>query len=116
MNKALMDGLVAKFLQSYDAPAKDATWQQHSATFRRFWHDQVLGKGTGTIPDDVCDVVIRIFHTNRSPTSEDKSTSSVFLTKCLKTTKKKRKRLIELFSSPLGDLRCDFRHCRGWMF
>jgi hypothetical protein len=64
MNKALMDGLVAKFLQSYDAPAKDATWQQHSATFRRFWHDQVLGKGTGTIPDDMCDVVIRILDRN----------------------------------------------------
>jgi hypothetical protein len=36
MNKALMDGLAAKFLESYDAPAKDAIWQQHSATFRRF--------------------------------------------------------------------------------
>jgi hypothetical protein len=60
MNKALMDGLVAKFLESYDAPAKDAIWQQHSATFRRFWSDKVLAKGTGTIPDDACDVVIRI--------------------------------------------------------
>lgn len=60
MNKALMDGLVAKFLESYAAPAKDAIWQQHSATFRRFWSDQVLAKGTGNISDDVCDVVIRI--------------------------------------------------------
>jgi hypothetical protein len=60
MNKALMDGLVANFLESYDAPAKDATWQQHSATFRRFWSEQVLAKGTGNISDDVCDVVIRI--------------------------------------------------------
>src|ERR1039458_8011443 len=60
MTKALMEGLAAKFLESYKASAKDATWQQHSATFRRFWSDQVLPKGTGTISDDVCDVVIRI--------------------------------------------------------
>ena len=68
MNKALKD-LVAKFLESYDAPAKDAIWQQHSATFRRFWSDRVLAKGTGTIPDDVCDEVIRILdsHGKASP-------------------------------------------------
>jgi hypothetical protein len=60
MNKALMDGLIAKFLESYDAPAKDAVCQEQSATFRRFWSDQVLAKGTGNISDDVCDVVIRI--------------------------------------------------------
>lgn len=59
-----MTGLVAKFLESYDAPAKDAIWQQHSATFQRFWFDQVLAKGTGTIPDNVCDVVIRILDRN----------------------------------------------------
>jgi hypothetical protein len=64
MNKALMDGLVAKFLESYDAPAKDATWQQQSAKFRRFWSDQVLAKGTGTISDDECDKVIRILDRN----------------------------------------------------
>ena len=55
-----MDGLVAKFRERYDAPAKDAIWQQHSATFRRFWSDQVLAKGTGVIPDEICDVVIRV--------------------------------------------------------
>jgi len=55
-----MAGLVVKFLESYDASDKDAIWQQHSATFRRFWSDQVLAKGTGVISDDVCDVVIRI--------------------------------------------------------
>ena len=60
MNKALINGLIAKFLEHYDAPAKDAIWQQHSATFRRFWSDEVLAGGTGTISDDVCDVVIRI--------------------------------------------------------
>src|SRR5207245_7183086 len=35
MNKALMDGMVAKYLESYNAPAKDAIWQQHSATLDR---------------------------------------------------------------------------------
>jgi hypothetical protein len=64
MNKALVEGLVAKFRECYDAPAKDATWQRHSATFQRFWSDQVLAKGTGTISDDVCDVVIRILDRN----------------------------------------------------
>jgi hypothetical protein len=64
MNKALMDGLVAKFLGSYDAPAKDAIWQQHSATFRRFWSEKVLSRGAGLIPDDECDVIIRILDRN----------------------------------------------------
>jgi len=60
MNKALIDGLVAKFLKSYNAPAKDAIWQQHSVTFRRFWSEQVLAEGKGAIPDDACDAIIRI--------------------------------------------------------
>ena len=60
MNKALMDGMVAKYLESYNAPAKDAIWQQHSATFRRFWSEQVLAQEKGAIPDDACDVIIRI--------------------------------------------------------
>jgi len=29
LEKALMDSLVAKFLEHYDAAAKDAIWQQH---------------------------------------------------------------------------------------
>ena len=37
-----------------------------------------------------------IFHTKRSPTSEDKSTLSVFLIKCLMTTRKKPKKVIEV--------------------
>ena len=60
MNKALMDGMVAKYLESYNAPAKDAIWQQHSATFRRFWSEQVLAQEKGAIPDDACDAIIRI--------------------------------------------------------
>ena len=48
------------------SPAKDAIWRQHSATFRRFWSGQVLAKGAGTIPDDACDVVIRIPGTLRA--------------------------------------------------
>ena len=71
MNKALMDVLVAKFLEWYDAPAMDAIWQQHSATFRRFWSGRVLAKGNGTISDDECDVVIRILdHTGKGNTKE----------------------------------------------
>jgi hypothetical protein len=63
MNKALM-GLVAKFLESYDAIAKDSIWQQHSMTFRRFWSEKVLSQGAGLIPDDECDVIIRIVDRN----------------------------------------------------
>jgi hypothetical protein len=63
MNKALVE-LVAKFLESYDAPAKDAIWQQHSATFRRFWSEKVLSQRTGPILDDECDVIIRILDRN----------------------------------------------------
>ena len=71
MNKALMDVLVAKFLECYDAPAKDAIWQQHSATFRRFWSGQVLAEGFGTISDDDCDVVIQILdRTGKGNTKE----------------------------------------------
>jgi hypothetical protein len=64
MNRALMEGLVAKYLESYDAPAKDAIWRQHSATFRRFWSEKVLPQGTGLIPDDECDLIIRILDRN----------------------------------------------------
>jgi hypothetical protein len=74
MNKSSMDGLVARFLESYDAPAKDATWQQHSATFRHFWSDQVLAKGTNNISDDACDVVIRILdYTGKGNTRQSES-------------------------------------------
>ncbi len=55
---------MAKFLESYDAPKKDAIWQQQSATFRRFWSEQVLAQGTSAISDDACDVVIRILDRN----------------------------------------------------
>jgi hypothetical protein len=59
MNKALVDELVAKFRESYDAPAKGAIWHQQSATFRRFRSEKVLPRGTGPISDDECDVVFR---------------------------------------------------------
>ena len=71
MNKALMDVLVAKFLECYDAPKMDKKWQQHSTTFRRFWTDQVLAKGTGSISDDECDKVIQILdRTGKGNTKE----------------------------------------------
>lgn len=71
MTKALLEVLATKFLESYDVPAKDAIWQQHSATFRRFWSGQVMVKGTGTIPDDACDVVIQILdRTGKGNTKE----------------------------------------------
>lgn len=75
-----MDVLVAKFLECYDAPAMDAIWQQHSATFRRFWSGQVLAKGTGTISDDECDVVIRILdHTGKGNTEESESVAKTMV-------------------------------------
>jgi len=71
MNKAKMDGLVAKFLKSDDAAKMDAIWRQQSAEFRRFWSGKVLAKGTGTISDDECDVVIRILdRTGKGNTKE----------------------------------------------
>lgn len=60
MNKTFIGSLVARFLESYDAPAKDKIWREHSVTFQRFWSSKVLAQGTGIIPDDECDVVIRI--------------------------------------------------------
>jgi hypothetical protein len=80
MNKTSMDSLIAKFLACYDAPQKDAIWQQHSATFRRFWSDQVLAKGTGTIPDDVCDEVIRILdYTGKGKTKGSESVAKTMV-------------------------------------
>lgn len=59
-----MDGLVAKFLEDYKAREKDDIWRKQSTEFRRFWSDQVLAKGTGTISDDECDKVIQILDRN----------------------------------------------------
>ena len=56
--------LVPQYLQSYDAVGKDKIWQQHSTTFRQFWNKHVLNGGGGTIPDEVCDEVIRILDRN----------------------------------------------------
>jgi hypothetical protein len=60
MNKAVIADLVADFQKGYDAKTKDAIWQKQSLTFRSFWSELVLGEGTGAIPDDVCDMIIRI--------------------------------------------------------
>ena len=64
MNKGAIAELIPKFLQSYDATAKDTIWQQQSAAFRRFWSEQVLSESNGVIPDEVCDPIIRILDRN----------------------------------------------------
>jgi hypothetical protein len=64
MDKASIDGLVARFRVAYDPTPKDAIWQQQSAAFRRFWREKVLSQVAGAIPDDECDAVIRILDTH----------------------------------------------------
>ena len=60
MNKPSIQELISRFLQSYDFVAKDLIWQKQSAAFREFWSSQVLAQGHGTIPDEMCDEIIRI--------------------------------------------------------
>ena len=60
MNKSMVQELVSKFVQSYDATAKDKIWQQQSEDFRRFWSERVLAAEKETISDDDCDAIIRI--------------------------------------------------------
>ena len=60
MNKSLAQELFSKFVQSYDATAKDAIWQKQSTGFRRFWSERVLAPGKELISDDDCDAIIRI--------------------------------------------------------
>jgi hypothetical protein len=60
MKKSPIAALIPKFLENYDSDAKDATWQQHSATFRRFWSERVISEDHGIIPDEACDSIIRI--------------------------------------------------------
>jgi len=60
MNKSLVQELIPKFVQSYDAAAMDKIWQKQSADFRRFWSERVLAPGKETISDDDCDAIIRI--------------------------------------------------------
>ena len=81
MNTPLVQILVTKFLESYNAPAKDAIWQQHSTKFRSFWSDRVLAKGMGTIPDDVCDTVIRFLdHTGKGKARGDEAVAKTMVT------------------------------------
>ena len=56
----MVQELVSKFVQSYDATAKDKIWQQQSEDFRRFWSERVLAAEKETISDDDCDAIIRI--------------------------------------------------------
>lgn len=60
MNKSLVQELVSKFVQSYDATAKDKIWQKQSSEFREFWSKRVLAPGRETISDDDCDAIIRL--------------------------------------------------------
>jgi hypothetical protein len=64
MNKSLVQELIPKFVQSYDAATKDAIWQKQSADFRQFWSQRVLAPGKETISDDDCDAIIRILDFN----------------------------------------------------
>jgi hypothetical protein len=64
MNRAQVAGLVTQFLNSYDAPAKDRIWQQHSGTFRRFWSERLMMPGAAPLTDAECDVIIRILDCN----------------------------------------------------
>jgi len=76
-----MDELVVKFRESYDACCKDGIWQQQSATFRRFWLEKVLSQGTEPIPDDDCDVVIRILDRNgKGNTKESEAVARTMVT------------------------------------
>lgn len=59
-----MGSLVAAFQKGYDAKAKDAIWQQHCATFHRFWRTKVMPINTGPIPDIESDAAIQILDRN----------------------------------------------------
>src|ERR1017187_2737390 len=60
MNKSLVQELVSKFVQSYDAAAIGKIWQKQSADFRQFWSERVLASGKETISDEDRDAIIRI--------------------------------------------------------
>ena len=80
MDKALMDGLVAKFREAYDARTKDAIWQQQSAAFGRFWREKVLSQDAGAIPDEECDAVIRILDRHgKGNTKESEAVAKVMM-------------------------------------
>ena len=74
-----MTGYVVKFLESYDAPTKDAIWRQHSTRFRKFWSERILSPSMGPIPDADCDAMIQIL--DRQGKGNTKESQAVALTR-----------------------------------
>src|SRR5260370_33052187 len=70
MNEQL-ETLIAEFKKTYDARTKDEVWRRQSLAFRQFWSERVLAKETGAIPDEECDVVIRILDRNGKGNTRD---------------------------------------------
>jgi len=71
MPKPSVNGLVIDFLKHYDAKAKDANWLRQSEVFKIFWSERVLAKGTNPLPDEDCDVIIRILDRNGKGNTKD---------------------------------------------
>lgn len=71
MSTTMITGLVAGFLQQYDAALKDAVWKQQSNTFRVFWTQRVMGPGSERLSDEECDAIIRILDRNGKGNSKD---------------------------------------------
>src|SRR4051812_38942481 len=64
MNQPLVQGLIAKFLPTYDAKAKDLLWQKQSAAFRNFWSNRIMAATAPKLSDEECDVIVRILDRN----------------------------------------------------
>lgn len=60
MSNKIVAELIVDFLAHYDAEAKDAIWQDHSAAFRNFWTTRVMAPGADALSDEECDAVIQI--------------------------------------------------------
>lgn len=56
--------LFEKFWATYDAEAKDQTWQELSRRFRNFWNERVLSSGPDLISDEEADEIIKILDRN----------------------------------------------------
>jgi hypothetical protein len=81
MNKPLIQGLISRFIQSYDSAARENIWQKQSAAFRQFWSQRVLAQDLGKISDDDCDVIIRILdRSGKGNTKDSHAVAKVFLT------------------------------------
>ncbi len=55
---------VPTFLAGYDAAGQDRVWAEMSERFRTFWTDRVMADDNEPIPDDECDVIIRMLDRN----------------------------------------------------